>query len=220
MVKVLIATLLVGVAIWLYLRSQGVAGTPAQTVADKSKADADAIAATPDGGTVTTSDGTTWMKYGGILFNTASPTDSAAAARRLDAINRANNLESLAASQGMTVDQTYQAHLAQSLAAQQQETAVVMNVASQRQMAAAAEAAGAAAAAASNAAIAAAEGQPLGPQPTASPTNVYITPAIAPGTSASTAAYVTAIANAGPKTPPPQPGMTWNYTTQQWEWAL
>lgn len=215
MVKWLIASLIAGVAIWLYLRSRNAGASPLSS----EMSDSDIAASTPDGGTYTLSNGRTYQKIGGISFDTGADAtaDPAAAQRRLDALNRAATLEAQAAAQGKTVDQTYQDHLAQSLADQQKETQVIMDVGTARANAAAsAAAAGAAAAAASanaNAFYSGASMPILTPPPP-------VTPLYAPGTSKSTAEYVTAVLNSGPSGPPPSPGMTWDYAKQQWVWAL
>lgn len=235
MVKWLILSLIAGVGIWLYLRSRNAAQS--QTI---SPNDAATAAATPDGGTWTGTDGTVYQKLGGQSFVITpsqsrldfaaggavdyNPNDPAAAQRRVDALNRLQTETTLAAAQGTDAQGLYQAHLAQSLAAQQKETAVIMAVGGSG---------------ATTSTPSTTPAAPLGTQPTSTPVAPWVDStgaavAIAPrhsvlldkaapiaaGTNPQTAAYVSAVLNAGPKTPPPQPGMTWDYTTQTWGWAL
>jgi hypothetical protein len=235
MVAVLIATLIAGIGLWLYLRS-----TNATTSSGGSgPSDSEIAATTPDGGTYKTAEGATYQKIGGVSFLTdPSPAMKAAAAagatsydlndpasaqRRLDALNAAQYREN------QTPEQlaANQAHLAQDLASQQLETQTIMDVSAQRQAAVSAAAAGAAAAAAS----AVANGQ-VASMPTPSMAIArrgighfggVAAPIIdiAPGTSKSTAAYVTAVANAGPPPGTVAPaGMYWNYTTQSFQPAM
>lgn len=243
MVKWLIAALVAGVAVWLYLRSRNAASSGNLSMSDSAIA-----AATPDGGTWTGGDGTVYQKIGGTNFVTQpsaamqaaaaagatgyDPNDPAVAKRRLDALAAAQYREN------QTPEQlaANQAHLAQDLAAQQLETQTIMDVAAQRQAAASAAAAGAAAAAAAAAAASAvANGQVASmPTPTSTITRRGIghfggvtspTIDIAPGTSKSTADYVTAVLNAGPPVGPDgivhvPPGTYWNYTTQSFQPAM
>jgi hypothetical protein len=231
MVAVLIATLIAGIGLWLYLRSTNAATSSGGS----GPSDSDIAATTPDGGTYKTSDGATYQKIGGTSFLTDpspamkaaatagatgyDPNDPAVAQRRLDALKAAQYREN------QTPEQlaANQAHLAQDLASQQLETQTIMDVSAQRQAAASAAAAGAAAAEAAARANAFYSGTTYtggasNPPPSYPP---VVVPDIAPGTSKSTAAYVTAVANAGPPagtvTPP---GTYWNYTTQSFQPAM
>lgn len=103
MIGLMVGLLLAGLLGWYFLsrRTGGnittspVSQTPLQVAQMKlaqSMSDADAIAATPNGGQVTTSDGITYLKQGGTLFKIAvngvpwSPTDPETAQRTVNAI--------------------------------------------------------------------------------------------------------------------------------------
>lgn len=244
MVALLIASLIAGVAIWFYLRSTHNAATPPLSPSDSAIA-----ASTPDGGTWTGGDGAVYQKLGGINFVTKpsaamqaaaeagatayDPSNPAVVQRRLDALAGVQQgqiyLGQEAAKTGQTIDQVVQGHLAQDLAAQQAETQAIMNAAARANAAAGAAAAAAAANAASAAVNQANSPQASNPAPTISVTRrgvghfngVSATPtgtaAALPGPNAD---YANAILSAGPTTPAPGPGYTWNYYTQQWQASL
>lgn len=233
MVAMLIASLIAAVAIWLYLRSQNGASS-GQSALDKRASDAAIAANAKDGDVYTLSDGTVYKKLDGNVFVVSpGPAMQAAASsgataydannpdaaqRRLDALNRAQTEQSLADAQGVTVDQLYQAHLAQNLAAQQKETATIMAVGGGGSTT-----------------------MPPPPPPTVPSTATGSTtgptvearrglshfggapassaPAVSPQLT-SNADYAAAILKSGPPGPPPTPGMTWDYASQQWAWAL
>jgi hypothetical protein len=200
MVAVLIASLVIAVGAWLYLRSQNQAspipvpggGTPDET-------------ATYGGITFVTKPGTASQAAADAGATAYDPNDPTTAQRRLDALARAQKLTDIAASQGKTTDQTYQDHLSQSLADQAKETSVIMSIPNP---AAAAAAAGAAAAAASAAAN-------LYYQTGITSTTLANPP---PDPSKSNYAYAGAVLNAGPPASagPQPPGSYWDYTKQAW----
>ena len=229
MVKWFIAALLVGAGVWLYMRRQN--GSVSSLAARASDA---AIAANAKEGDVyTLSDGAVYKKLDGNAFliqpspamqaaaaagaTAYDPNDPAVAQRRLDALNRAQTEQAIADAQGKTVDQVYQEHLAQNLADQQRETAVIMAVGGSKT---------APPPPAPQPTVSTASGGTVGPTVEArrglshfGAAPASSSPQVDP-TLKSNADYAAAILNSGPKTPPPAPGMTWDYASQQWAWSL
>lgn len=117
MVKVVIGLLLVGIAAWLYFRNSATTTTaPTSATTDTGTPD---VRQTLGGISFVVTPGTASQNAAAAGAYSYDPNDPAAAQRRLDALKRAQ----IFAAQPPG---TYQAQVAQNLAAQQQETAAIM----------------------------------------------------------------------------------------------